>query len=81
MSKDNFLRGENDGGKDYADIDYAIRSPEKLEKWITQNDTHEVSHEEKKKKQEAGKSKPPKEVFKPTEEISEDLPVPFPVDI
>jgi len=25
--------------------------------------------------------KPPKKVFKPTEEISEDLPVPFPVDI
>ncbi len=25
--------------------------------------------------------KPPREVFKPTEEISEDSPVPFPVDI
>jgi len=25
--------------------------------------------------------KPPKKVFKPTEEISEDLPVPFPIDI
>jgi len=27
------------------------------------------------------KAKPPEEVFKPTEEISEDSPVPFPVDI
>lgn len=27
------------------------------------------------------KAKPPKKVFKPTEEISEDSPVPFPVDI
>ena len=35
------------------------------------------------KPQEAEKSntKPPKKVFKPTEEISEDRPVPFPVDI
>ena len=32
-------------------------------------------------KRDAGKSKPDEEVFKPTEEISEDLPVPFPVDI
>lgn len=35
------------------------------------------------KKEAAKKSntKPPKKVFKPTEEISEDRPVPFPVDI
>ena len=32
-------------------------------------------------KQPAVKSKPKEKVFKPSEEISEDLPVPFPVDI
>ena len=32
-------------------------------------------------KEQVSKTKPPKEVFKPTEEISEDSPVPFPVDI
>jgi hypothetical protein len=37
--------------------------------------------EQQKKKAAANKSKPPKAVFKPTEEISEDSPVPFPVDI
>jgi len=41
------------------------------------------SEEEKpqKKKPEVVKPKPPKDVFRPSEEISEDLPVPFPVDI
>jgi hypothetical protein len=39
------------------------------------------SQKEPQKEQEVSKTKPPKEVFKPTEEISEDLPVPFPVDI
>jgi hypothetical protein len=33
------------------------------------------------KQQKESKTKPPKQVFKPTEEISEDSPVPFPVDI
>jgi len=33
------------------------------------------------KNEDASKTKPPKKVFKPTEEISEDSPVPFPVDI
>lgn len=37
--------------------------------------------EQAKLKEVASKAKPPKEVFKPTEEISEDSPVPFPVDI
>ncbi len=37
--------------------------------------------EQQRKKEEASKPKPPKEVFKPTEEISEDSPVPFPIDI
>lgn len=39
--------------------------------------------QQKKQEQEQQRSKPttPKKVFKPTEEISEDLPVPFPVDI
>ena len=32
-------------------------------------------------KQPAAKPKPKEKVFKPSEEISEDLPVPFPVDI
>ncbi len=33
------------------------------------------------KNEDASKTTPPKKVFKPTEEISEDSPVPFPVDI
>ena len=37
--------------------------------------------EKKRKEEQVSKAKPPKEVFKPTEEISEDSPVPFPVDI
>lgn len=37
--------------------------------------------EEQRKKEEASKAKQPRKVFKPTEEISEDTPVPFPVDI
>lgn len=45
----------------------------------------EVEEQQEKKaqenKKEDGKPKPPKDVFKPSEEISEDLPVPFPVDI
>ncbi len=32
-------------------------------------------------KKPASKPKPPRKVFNPTEEISEDSPVPFPVDI
>ncbi len=36
---------------------------------------------EKKAEEEKSNAKPPKKVFKPSEEISEDLPVPFPVDI
>lgn len=32
-------------------------------------------------KKSVGKRAPSKEVFKPSEEITEDLPVPFPVDI
>ncbi len=42
-----------------------------------------LESEDKKKRADApvSKNKPPKEVFNPTEEISEDSPVPFPVDI
>jgi len=36
---------------------------------------------QQREKEEASKTKAPKKVFKPTEEISEDSPVPFPVDI
>lgn len=43
----------------------------------------EAREQQQKQEQEQERSKPksPKKVFKPTEEISEDLPVPFPVDI
>ena len=43
----------------------------------------EAREQQQKQEQEKEGSKPksPKKVFKPTEEISEDLPVPFPVDI
>ena len=43
----------------------------------------EAREQQQKQEQEKERSKPktPKKVFKPTEEISEDLPVPFPVDI
>ena len=43
----------------------------------------EARKQQQKQEQEKERSKPktPKKVFKPTEEISEDLPVPFPVDI
>ncbi len=43
----------------------------------------EAREQQEKQEQEKERSKPksPKKVFKPTEEISEDLPVPFPVDI
>jgi hypothetical protein len=45
-----------------------------------QDDGSDKSEEQQKTK-EVVKKKPPKQVFKPTEEISEDKPVPFPVDI
>lgn len=41
----------------------------------------ELEKQRKQQQQEPGKTKEPKKVFKPTEEISEDRPVPFPVDI
>ena len=41
----------------------------------------EQSQEVKTQEAEKSNTKPPKKVFKPTEEISEDRPVPFPVDI
>jgi hypothetical protein len=47
----------------------------------SQKEPQKESQKEPQKEQEVSKTKPPKEVFKPTEEISEDLPVPFPVDI
>ena len=37
--------------------------------------------EQQRKKEQTSKAKASKEVFKPTEEISEDSPVPFPIDI
>lgn len=53
---------------------------EKLEQEKLEKEAQKKA-EQAKLKEVASKAKPPKEVFKPTEEISEDSPVPFPVDI
>ena len=41
----------------------------------------EQAQEQNTQEQSTNDAKPPKKVFKPSEEISEDRPVPFPVDI
>ena len=42
MSKVSYLRGENDSGIDYATFDYAVRSVEIIEKYLTHKDFQEI---------------------------------------
>lgn len=64
----------------------AIKQLEQQKQAALEKKAEREKQAEQKKKQEqenkdSGKPSQPKKVFKPTEEISEDLPVPFPVDI
>ncbi len=61
----------------------AIKELEDLKRAEDEKKRQQAEAREQQQKQEQERSKPktPKKVFKPTEEISEDLPVPFPVDI
>jgi len=54
---------------------------ERLEKEAAEKAAQKKAAEQQAKKEETRKPKTPRKVFKPTEEISEDSPVPFPVDI
>ncbi len=57
----------------------ADQSAENVER--TDNSTPEQQPTQEQTQEPVGNKSKPRKVFKPTEEISEDSPVPFPVDI
>ncbi len=74
-----------DGNSEQASEDEArakaIKELEDLKRAEDEKKRQQAEAREQQQEQERSKPKSPKKVFKPTEEISEDLPVPFPVDI
>lgn len=70
---------EAQGSAQAVDQDGDAKTPSAQQKKREEEKQSEPKQQETKPV--ATKKKPPKDVFKPSEEISEDLPVPFPVDI